>query len=266
MGVVNRRMSEEEVSSVESESISSRTIGFYFILLAFFAPAFVQYWFVPEYPAFAVWSMLWWFYYSPDVSGLYLDIYWLFFVLGQSIMYTFLRPVFAYQMIRCYQGKSDRRQTLLVGLFIELQALIVDVPMMLIFSEAFYSIHLPIPLLLIAAVLLMRYIPPSPKILSWVEKEQESSKWWNSEKDDEIKSRLSKGRAGFLRGVTLNKVLETILAAEIILLIIGGLIVSNLDSWQYRAYYGLAAPWFILITGLLFLMTRPMKEISMDQQ
>lgn len=266
MGVVNRRMGEEEVSSVESESISARRIGFYFILLALFAPAFVQYWFVPEYPAFSVWSMLWWFIYSPGFSELYLDFYWVFFVIGQSIMYTFLRPVFAYHMMRCYQGKSDRRQTLLVGLFIELQALIVDVPMMLIFSENFYSMHLPIPLLLIAAILVMRYRPPSPIILSWVEKEQEDSKWWSSEKDDEAKSHLSEGKARFLRGVTLNKVLGTILAAEIILLIIGGLIVSNLYFWQYRTYYGQAVPFSILITGILFLMTRPMKEKSMDQQ
>ena len=255
-------MSEEDPSQAdENKSVSARQIGFYFILLALFAPAFVLMWWTPPgYPSFSVWGMVWWFYYSPDFGGWYLDIYWPFFVIGQSIMHTFLRPVFAYQMMRVYQGKSDRKQTLRVGLFIELQALIIDIPMILIVNRAFYSIHLPIPLLLIAAALAMRYRPPSTRTTSWVEKEQEGSKWWSSEKNKEAKSHLSEGRARFFEGVTLNKALETILAAEIILLIIGGLIVSNLDSWQYRAYYGLAVPWFILITGLLFLMTRPMRE------
>lgn len=267
MRVVNWRMSgEEETSSVEIESISVKNIEFYFTLLVLFAPAFVLMWWTPpRYPSFSVWGMLWGLLYSVEQGGWYLDSS-LVFVIGQSIMHTFLRPVFAYQMMRFYQGKSDRRQTLLVGLFIELQALIIDIPMILIANRAFYSIHLPIPLLLIAAALVMRYRQPSPRTTSWVEKEQEGSKWWSSEKEEEAKSHLSEGRARFFKGVTLNKVLETILAAEIILLIIGGLIVSNLDSWQYRAFYGQAIPLCVLITGLFLLMTRPKKEISMGQQ
>ncbi|MGY5858910.1 MAG: hypothetical protein RTU63_06040 [Candidatus Thorarchaeota archaeon] len=257
-------MSEEEgISSVESESTSAKQIGFYFTILAFYAPAFVLIGgFNPLYPSFSVWGMLWWLRYHVELGGWYLDIYWPFFVIGQSIIHTCLRPVFAYQMMRLYQGKADRRQTLLVGLFIELQALIVDVPMLLLSSEILYSIHIPIPLLLIAAAFVMRFKPPLPRTISWIEKEKEDSEWWSPKKDDDAISHSSEVISRVFRKITSNKVLETILAAEVILLIIGGLIVSNLDSWQYRAYYALAVPWFILITGLLFLMTRPMKERS----
>ncbi|MHA1663300.1 MAG: hypothetical protein ACTSVR_08610 [Candidatus Thorarchaeota archaeon] len=247
-------MSEEkEVPPVERKSVSTRQIGFYFILLALFAPAFVlMWWIAPSYPSFSVWGMLWGLWYSVEQGGWYLDSSPVF-IIGQSMMQTFLRPVFAYQMVRLYQGKSDKKQTLLVGLFVELQALIIDVPMILIFNQVFYSIHLPIPLLLLAAVLAMRYWPPSSNEKSWVEEEQERSKWWDSENNDGAKTR-------YLRGVTLNKVLETILIAEVILLIVGGFIVALIATWQHQAFYAQALPFLILITGLPFLMTRPTKE------
>jgi len=250
---------EDTLPSSKNKAVSARRIGFYFALMAFFAPAFaLMYWSPPSYPTFQIWGMLWYLYYSIEQGGWYLDLYSPFFAIGQSMLYTLLRPVFAYQMVRFYQGESDKRQTLLVGLFIELQALILDVPAILYHS--FYIFHLPIPLLLLAAVLVMRFAPPQPRDISWVEKEQGQSKWWRSEHDDESETRSSKARARFLSVATLNKVLGTILAAEIILIIIGSLIAVTLDSWPLRYYYGQAVPWFILITGLLFLMTRPLRR------
>jgi hypothetical protein len=256
-------MSEEgKPQSNEIKPVSARQVGFYFTLLVFLAPAFILiWWFPPDYPSFQIWSMVWWFDYRIDLDVWYLNLDYPFFAIGQSIMYTFLRPVFAYQMVRLYQGKSDKKQTLLVGLFTELQMLIIDVPAMLILhSGSFYIFHLPIPLLFLTAVLMVRFVPPRPRDISWVEKEEESSKWWNSENDHEPKTQLSKVRAQLLSVATLNKVLGTILAAEIILIIIGGLIVIILDSWPMRYYYGQALPWYILITGLLFLVTRPLRR------
>ncbi|MFW9808047.1 MAG: hypothetical protein ACFFE6_01595 [Candidatus Thorarchaeota archaeon] len=255
-------MSEEERTTPnERKTMSARMIGFYFILIAFFAPAFVlMSWILTELPVFAVWGMLWSSGYSVGLGGWYLDIYSPFFVIGQSIMQTYLRPVFAYQMVRFYQGKSDMKQTLLVGLFIELQAIIVDVPMSLIFHQAFYQFHIPIPLLLIAAIITVRYWPAPSRSKSWIEKEQERSKWWSSERVERERSRSSELRTRFFGGVTPNKVFETIFTAEVILLILGGMIVSILDLDYYRGYYGQAMPQFILIAGLLFLMTRPISN------
>ncbi len=252
-------MSEEDKpQSNKIKPVSARQVGFYFTLLVFLAPAFVlNWWFPPDPPVFQIWSMVWMFYYITDLGVWYLNLDYPFFVIGQSIMYTFLRPVFAYQMVRLYQGKSDKKQTLLVGLLTELQMLIIDVPAMLILSYgSFYIFHLPIPLLFLAAVLVMRFVPPRPRDISWVEKEEESSNWWNSENDDKPKTRSSEVRARYLSITMLNKILGAILAAEIILLIIGGLIVTNLGLWSLRYHYGQVIPQFILFTGLLFLMTR----------
>lgn len=165
-------------------------------------------------------------------------------------------------MVRLYQGKSDKKQTLLLGLLTELQMLIIDVPAMLILhSGSFIILHLPIPLLFLAAVLVVRFVPPRTRDISWVEKEEESSRWWNSENYDKPKIRYSEVRARYLSIIMLNKALGTILAAEIILLTIGGLIVTYLGSfslryYSLRYYYGQVIPQFILFTGLLFLMTR----------
>jgi hypothetical protein len=247
-------MSGENKSSSERKSaVSPRRIGLYFTLLAFFGPAFALiYWFPTIYPSFQIWGMVWWFYYSLDYGGWYLDYYWFFYIIAHSVLYTFLRPAFVYQMVRLYQGKSTKKQTLLVGLFVELQPLIIDVPEILIDEHAFYSIHLPIPLLLLAGIIVMRYKSFPTRTKSWLVDEQTSSNWWGSEKKDDAKTR-------FLKGVTINKVLETILIAEIILLIFGGLIVTMFYPWQYQVFYGEALPIYILITGLLFLMTRPVK-------
>lgn len=238
----------------EGESVSARLVAFYFTLLAVFGPAFLlMWWFPPSNPSFEMWGMIWELYYSSEYGRWYFDNYWLPFIIANSIMYTFLRPVFAYQMVRLYQGKSTMKQTLLVGLFIELQTLIIDIPMILIMHRGLYLIHIPIPILLLAAIIMMRYKPPSPRTKSWVEDEQEHSDWLDVEKKIIAKTRD-------LRGVTLNKVLETILIAEIILLIFGGLIVAIVGSWQFQAFYGQALPSYILITGILYLMTLPTKK------
>ena len=52
----------------------------------------------------------------------------------------------------------------------------------------------------------------------------------------------------------MYRILETVLVSEIILLILGGFFVTNMDPIPLRILYWIVIPWSILITGLLFLM------------
>jgi hypothetical protein len=163
-------------------------------------------------------------------------------------------------MFRFYSGESDKKQTLLVGLFIELQGLIVTIPEVLIlYSPFYYSFLLPVPLSLFTAIIVIRYLPRRLREISWVEKEQEQSKWWSREAERELETRRSKTKTKFLTVANFNKILGLTLIAEISVLIIGGVYAVIINSYSLREYYGQSVSWFILITGLLFLMTRPVK-------
>jgi hypothetical protein len=161
-------------------------------------------------------------------------------------------------MVRLYQWKSEK-QTLLVGFLIELQVFIISIPESLILFHSFNPFLLPIPLSLLIAFLVVKNAPPERRDISWVEKEQGKAKWWNPETNKEPETRWSRARTQLLSVANLNKILGLALVAEIVILIIGGLIATILDSYPLRACYGQSVPWFILITGLLFLMIYPMK-------
>jgi hypothetical protein len=58
----------------------------------------------------------------------------------------------------------------------------------------------------------------------------------------------------------IYKVLETMLVSEIILLILGGVFVSNLHPFLLRIFYWIVIPWSILITGILFIIVRHLRR------
>ncbi|MGY5858909.1 MAG: hypothetical protein RTU63_06035 [Candidatus Thorarchaeota archaeon] len=238
-------MSEEDPSQAdENKSVSARQIGFYFILLALFAPSFVLInWGHPAYPSFSVWGMVWRLYNSVDFGGWYLDYYWPFFVIGQSIQYTLLRPIFAYQIARYYQNKSSKKMTLLIGLIVESQPFVMGLYSTLNLLHLFLEVRLPIPVLLIAAFLVMKFAPPREELESWLDEK----------KDDSEKMHLSRLDISY-------KILETVLVSEIILLIWGGLFVFNLSPFSLRIFYWIVLPWLTLITGILFLIVRYLRK------
>ena len=59
---------------------------------------------------------------------------------------------------------------------------------------------------------------------------------------------------------TIYKILETVLVSEIILLLLGGIIVTNMHLLPLRILYWIVIPWATLITGVLFLIVRYMKR------
>ncbi len=159
-------------------SIKARWIGLLFVILVVYAPAFlIIYWSPSSNPAYQVWGMVWFFYYSIDFGGWFLDWQWPFFVIAQSIQFTLLRPMFAIQMVRFYQNKTSKKMTLLVGLIVELQALVVN--FLFTWNTPFITLRIPLPFLLLTGYLLMKFIPQM-KSEHWLEK-REKQEWWNQE-------------------------------------------------------------------------------------
>jgi len=58
----------------------------------------------------------------------------------------------------------------------------------------------------------------------------------------------------------IYKILETVFVSEIILLLFGGLFVTNMAPIPLRILYWMVIPWATLIMGILFLIVRYMKR------
>lgn len=58
----------------------------------------------------------------------------------------------------------------------------------------------------------------------------------------------------------IYKVLETILVSEILLLLYGGIFVTNMHPVLLRIFHWIVIPWSTLITGILFLIVGYMKR------
>jgi hypothetical protein len=58
----------------------------------------------------------------------------------------------------------------------------------------------------------------------------------------------------------IYKILETVLVSEIILFLLGGIFVTNLNPIPLRIFYWTVIPWSILITGILFLIVRHLRR------
>ncbi|MHA1422914.1 MAG: hypothetical protein ACTSSD_12550 [Candidatus Thorarchaeota archaeon] len=218
-------MSRNETSTtIGNKSVSSREIGFYFAVLAIYGPAFIEISETP--PGFQVWGMLWQLWYNPYI-GWYLEYLWIFSLIAHSIVYTVLRPLFAYQMVRCYQNKSSKKMTLLTGLIVESQPFVIGL---------YIKMN---PFLWQIKFLVMRIVPPREEPDSWLDEKKE---------DSEKKHSPMLYRS--------YKILETVLVSEIILLIGGGLYVFNLSPLALRIFYWRLLPWLTLITGILFLIVR----------
>ncbi len=166
---------ESEPSSNESNSASTQQIGFLFAFLAIFAPAYVIiYWSVSSSFSLHIFGMITFFLYDGTSGNWWIEVS--FFAFGQSMLYTLLRPVFAYQMVRFYQGKSSKKLTLLVGLLIELWVIVINFQTVLWLADSNLILRLPIPFLLLAGILVMRFVPQK-KSEHWLEKEEETKEW-----------------------------------------------------------------------------------------
>ncbi len=80
-----------------------------------------------------------------------------------TLPYTFLRIVFIYQILRYYNSNTSKGRTIFTGLACELQPLLVSVPLTYGIQwpgDPQVPLYLPIPLMLVLAVLLMFTLSP----------------------------------------------------------------------------------------------------------
>ncbi|MHA2143058.1 MAG: hypothetical protein ACXADC_11445 [Candidatus Thorarchaeota archaeon] len=102
-----------------------------------------------------------------------------------TALFSFMRPVFVYQLSRYYKGRTSRGRTIAVGIISELQMTIITglVLLYLISSPimAFvYMIAIPIPILLLLGLVFMWTVPVPEIHVPWKELDQPKS-WWDEE-------------------------------------------------------------------------------------
>jgi len=107
-----------------------------------------------------------------------------FFLVGLPFM--FLRLVFVYQVYKYYLGTTSRKRVVITGILGELQFPLISllmVPICLLNPGLAVIISIPIPILLIAGLLMLRYIPRAQGVSGWTELDEDKD-WWEKEKKD----------------------------------------------------------------------------------
>jgi hypothetical protein len=118
------------------------------------------------------------------VLGGYLMFDFFYFLVG--FPFTFFRIVFVYSIYRYYLGKTTKNRVVIFGIISELQLPLIGLALIpLILSSplmvAMYPI--PIPILLIAGLLILRYVPRVKGISDWTGSD-ESKEWWDKEQEE----------------------------------------------------------------------------------
>ena len=109
-----------------------------------------------------------------------------FFLVGLPFM--FLRLVFVYQVYKYYLGTTSRKRVLITGILGELQFPLISllmIPICLLNPSLAVIISIPIPILLVAGLLMLRYIPRAQGVSGWT-KLDEDKDWWDKEKEDVV--------------------------------------------------------------------------------
>lgn len=109
-----------------------------------------------------------------------------FFLVGLPFM--FLRLVFVYQVYKYYLGTTSRKRVLIAGLLGELQFPLISllmIPICLLNPSLAIIISIPIPILLVAGLLMLRNIPRAQGVSGWT-KLDEDKDWWDKEKEEVV--------------------------------------------------------------------------------
>ena len=168
-------------------SLDSSKVGFTLLVIGLFAPAGVNIGSAP-FPILegGVTSMLWYIGYSHEYgiftqispfynpSIFYRPEHVLFFI-TISLLAFVPRFIFVYQMIRRYNGMSNRKRTLILGVLSESIFILLFILTLfttiyqLIFRSISISLFFPIPTLLFSGFALLKYRPAPEPAIPWRE-------------------------------------------------------------------------------------------------
>jgi hypothetical protein len=177
---------EPEPAKTTEEKIKPRNVGFILLIPALFAPIAIA---ITNYPWSGVsWSMISMLYQINYYPGEGIQIYPTFyFPWGFDPMYFFSMMMsmslfvgprfgFTYQMVRLYKGRTTRKRALIVGFVADCFFLFLNIPY-LFMPMGFMAIILPLPFVLLVALILMKIKAPAIIISPWEELD-EPDKWW----------------------------------------------------------------------------------------
>ncbi len=103
-----------------------------------------------------------------------------------TLLLSFMRPVFVYQLSRYFKGKTTRGRTIVVGIISELQLTLITGLFMLGSPMGIvYMIAVPIPILLLLGLVSMWLVPVPELAVPWKELDDPKA-WW--EKESEVAS------------------------------------------------------------------------------
>ena len=172
---------EESSSSNPTHNKSFRYgIGLVMILISLLMPAAVMIYYGSE--GWQLMAMTWWVSFwgeNPLIVILELHV-----LLVSTFLFT-LRPIFVFQIIRYYNGKTTKKNTFVIGLMSELQVIIIAgfVWVTTVITSPYppgvvLSFYIPIPILFFMGYMLMEYIPAPDITRTWKTLENQK-KWWN---------------------------------------------------------------------------------------
>ena len=108
------------------------------------------------------------------------------YMLMTGLLLLSLRPVFAYQMVRYYNGRTTKMNTLLVGVASELQVLVVMIFVTIAQSVlspypgaiwTLLPLFGPIPVLFLTGLVIMKIRPPPEITTPWQQMEERKRRW-----------------------------------------------------------------------------------------
>jgi hypothetical protein len=179
--IMNRR--SRSFSAVDPRNMRMRTTNIVLLLLliAVLSPAYLNVYPRTGFsPSITVLSMSWQFADYPFSIFMFGPE---FFLAGSLFM--FLKFVFIYQLFKYYFHMTTKNRVIIVGIFSELELTLIGLaiaPLAGGTTGPAVVFSLPIPILLLAGVLVLKFIPAPPFLGDWDELEK-PKEWWEGNDD-----------------------------------------------------------------------------------
>jgi len=182
--IINRRSKSFSAVNQKNMRMSTTNIALVLLMIAILSPAYLDIY--PRtgfYPSIAIFAMSW------QISDYPLNI----FMFGPELFlvafpFMFLKFVFIYLLIKYYFHMTTRNRVIIVGIFGEVQLTLIGlaiIPLAIRTTGLAVMFSLPIPILLLAGLLVLKFIPAPPLLGDWDELEK-PKEWWdgNDEKSE----------------------------------------------------------------------------------
>jgi hypothetical protein len=179
--ILNRRSRSFSAIDPRNMRMSTTNIVLLLLLIAVLGPAYMNVYPRTGYsPSIVVLAMSWQFADFPFAIFMFGPEYFLV-----SSLFMFLKFVFVYQLFKYYFHKTTKNRVIIVGIFSELELTLIGLaiaPLAGGTTGPAVVFSLPMPILLLAGVLVLKFIPAPPFLGDWDELEK-PKEWWEGNDD-----------------------------------------------------------------------------------